>query len=213
MKIDVLTAFPEMFEGPLSESIIQRAREEESVEIEIHDLRDWSEDKHRSIDSPPYGGGPGMVLRVDIIDKAVEELKGKESRVILLSAKGQIYKQEKAVKLASSKHMILIAGHYEGVDQRVFDHVVDDVISIGEYVLTGGEIPAMAVIDSVVRLIPGVVGNEESVKDESFSEPGVREYPQYTRPDKYKGWVVPEILKSGHHEKIERWREEKKRIV
>jgi len=213
MKIDIITAFPEMFEGPFAESIVSRAQEEGAVEIKVHDLREWTKDKHRTIDAPPYGGGPGMVMRVDIIDKAVEELKEKKSKVILLEAKGKLYKQTKAKKLDREEHLILIAGHYEGVDHRVHKHIADEVISIGKYVLTGGEIPAMVVVDSVVRLLPEVVGNPESIKEESYSEKDTVEYPQYTRPDEYKGWQVPEVLKSGHHEKIRKWREKKKRKV
>ena len=202
-----------MFEGPFSESIVNRAREEELVEINVHNIRDWTEDKHRTIDSPPYGGGPGMVMRVDIIDKAVEDLKSEKSKVILLDAKGKIYKQEKAQELSDEEHLILIAGHYEGVDHRVHEHIADEVISIGKYVLTGGEIPAMVLVDSVVRLVPDVVGNPESIEDESYSKSDTVEYPQYTRPDEYKGWEVPEILKSGHHEKINKWRKSKRKKV
>ena len=213
MKIDIITAFPQMFEGPFSESIVNRARDEELVEINVHDIRDWTEDKHRTIDSPPYGGGPGMVMRVDIIDKAVEDLKSEKSKVILLDAKGKIYKQEKAQELSDEEHLILIAGHYEGVDHRVHEHIADEVISIGKYVLTGGEIPAMVLVDSVVRLVPDVVGNPESIEDESYSKSDTVEYPQYTRPDEYKGWEVPEILKSGHHEKINKWRKSKRKKV
>lgn len=213
MKIDILTAFPEMFEGPFSESIVSRAQDEDLVGINVFDLRDWTEDKHRTIDSPPYGGGPGMVLRVDIIDRAVEDLKSDDSKVILLDAKGKIYKQKKAQELSVKEHLILIAGHYEGVDHRVHEHIADEVISIGKYVLTGGEIPVMVVVDSVVRLVPEVVGNPESIEDESYSQSDTVEYPQYTRPDEYKGWEVPEILKSGHHEKINKWRESKRKKV
>lgn len=213
MKIDIITAFPKMFEGPFSESIVSRAQDEKLVSINVFDLRQWTEDKHRTIDSPPYGGGPGMVMRVDIIDKAVEDLKSDKSKVILLDAKGEIYKQKKAEKLSGEEHLILIAGHYEGVDHRVHEHIADEVISIGKYVLTGGEIPAMVLVDSVVRLIPEVVGNPESIEDESYSQSDTVEYPQYTRPDEYKGWEVPEILKSGHHEKINKWRKDKRKKV
>ena len=209
MKIDILTLFPEMFQGPFAESIIDRAVKKDIVEIEIHNLRKWSDDKRGTVDSPPYGGGAGMVMRVDVIDRAIEELRIKnlESRIILLDTKGEIYNQQKAKELKKYEHLILIAGHYEGVDHRVHEHLVDEVISIGSFVLTGGELPAMVVIDSVVRLLPGVLGNPESLAEESYENgDGEIEYPQYTRPDDYKGWKVPEILKSGHHERIKKWR-------
>ncbi|MBU1071456.1 tRNA (guanosine(37)-N1)-methyltransferase TrmD [Patescibacteria group bacterium] len=226
MRIDVLTLFPEMFEGPFSESILKRAQEDEKIEILVHNLRDWAEDKHRTTDLPPYGGGPGMVMKIDVIDRAVEEIKtGSTSEqipngpssdekpyVVLMDTKGSVYNQGKAVELSRFDHLILIAGHYEGVDHRVHEHVADEVISIGEYVLTGGEIPAMVVVDSVVRLLPGVLGNAESLEEESYSmmtdSAGEKslEYPQYTRPEEYKGWKVPEVLLSGDHKKIEEWR-------
>lgn len=212
MKIDILTLFPEMFTGPFSESILKRAQNEKLVEIKIHNLRDWATDKYKTVDGRPYGGGAGMVLRVDIIDRALHGLrskvKGKRSRVILLDTKGPIYHQAKAQALAKAEHLILIAGHYEGLDQRIHDNLVDEVICIGEYVLTGGELPAMVVVDSVVRLLAGVVGNPESLSEESFNEGDKREYPQYTVPSDYKGMKVPEVLLSGHHQKIKDWREE-----
>lgn len=209
MRIDILTLFPEMF-APLKESIIQRAQDKELVEIKIHNLRDWSTDKHKTVDSPPYGGGAGMVMRVDVIDRAVQELKKSRTqdrtKVILLDTKGPVYNQQKAKELAKEENLILIAGHYEGVDHRVHEHVVDEIISIGEFVLTGGELPVMMVVDSVVRLLPGVLGNENSLAEESYETPGKVEYPQYTRPEEYNGWKVPEILLSGHHAKISEWR-------
>ena len=207
MKIDILTIFPEMF-TPLTESIIKRAQEKGLVEIKVHNLRDWSTDKHHSVDDSPYGGGPGMVMRVDVIDRAVTDLK-KESpkaRVILLDTKGKIYNQQKAGELKDGEHLIFFAGHYEGIDQRVHEHIADEVISIGSYVLTGGELPVMVVVDSIVRLIPGVLGSEESLLEESYQEEGKIEYPQYTRPEEYKGWQVPEVLLSGDHKKISEWR-------
>lgn len=216
MRIDILTIFPEMFEGPLSESILKRAIDSSLIEIKVHNLRDWSEDKHKKVDAPPYGGGAGMVMKVDVIERAVENLKKRDSstplgmtggcRVVLMDTKGEIYKQGKAKELSKYDHLILIAGHYEGVDHRVHEHVVDEVISIGEFVLTGGEVPAMVVVDSVVRLLPGVLGNEESLREESYEDGGKQEYPQYTRPEEYKGWKVPEILLSGHHANIKKWR-------
>lgn len=209
MKIDILTIFPEMFAGPFGESIVKRAIDQKQVEIKIHDLREWTEDKHRSVDAPPYGGGAGMVMRVDVIDKAVSSLRSKETKVILLDTKGKIYSQNEAVRMSKEKHLILIAGHYEGIDHRVHEEIADEVYSIGEYVLTGGELPVMVVVDSIVRLIPGVLGNPESLSEESYSEPGKREYPQYTRPSEYKGWKVPEVLLEGNHAEIEKWRKEK----
>jgi len=185
MKIDILTIFPEMF-TPLTESIVRRAQDKGVVEIKIHNLRDWSTDKHKSVDASPYGGGPGMVMRVDVVDRAVEEVKKlrsyevKNSKVILMDTKGPIYNQQKAEQLKSEEHLIIIAPHYEGIDHRVHEHIADEVISIGSYVLTGGEIPAMAVVDSVVRLLPGVLGNEESLVEESYQTEGQIEYPQYT---------------------------------
>lgn len=209
MKIDIVTIFPEMFAGPFGESIVKRAIDQKRVDIKIHDLREWTEDKHRSVDAPPYGGGAGMVMRVDVIDKAVSSLRSKETKVILLDTKGKIYSQNEAVKMSKEKHLILIAGHYEGIDHRVHEEIADEVYSIGEYVLTGGELPVMVVVDSIVRLIPGVLGNPESLSEESYSEPGKREYPQYTRPSEYKGWKVPEVLLEGNHAEIEKWRKEK----
>lgn len=209
MKIDILTIFPGMFAGPFAESIVKRAIDQNQVEIKIHDLREWTEDKHRSVDAPPYGGGAGMVMRVDVIDKAVSSLRSKESKVILLDTKGKIYSQNEAVRMSKEKHLILIAGHYEGIDHRVHEEIADEVYSIGEYVLTGGELPVMVVVDSIVRLIPGVLGNPESLSEESYSEPGKREYPQYARPSEYRGWKVPKVLLEGNHAEIEKWRKEK----
>lgn len=198
-----------MFVGPFGESIVKRAIDQKQVDIKIHDLREWTEDKHRSVDAPPYGGGAGMVMRVDVIDKAVSSLRSKETKVILLDTKGKIYSQNEAVRMSKEKHLILIAGHYEGIDHRVHEEIADEVYSIGEYVLTGGELPVMVVVDSIVRLIPGVLGNPESLSEESYSEPGKREYPQYTRPSEYKEWKVPEVLLEGNHAEIEKWRKEK----
>jgi len=214
MRIDVLTIFPEMFAGILEQSMLKRAQENGVAEIVVHDLRKWTEDKHRSVDDSPFGGGAGMVMRVDVVDRAILDLKSQFSKsnlqmkVVLLDTKGEIYKQRKAEELSKCEHLILIAPHYEGIDQRVHDHIADEVICVGEYVLTGGEIPAMVVMDSVVRLLPGTLGNEDSLKDESFSENMKLEYPQYTRPAEYKGWKVPEVLQNGDHSKITNWRKE-----
>ncbi len=211
MDIDILTLFPEMFVGPFDQSILRRAQDKLLVEIKIHDLRDWATDKYKSVDDRPYGGGAGMVMRVDIIDKAIASITGKSgntSKIILLDAGGKKFNQGLARDLVHDEHLILICGHYEGVDHRVHEHIADEVISIGDYVLSGGEIPAMVVVDTVVRLLPGVLGNEKSLEEESFTEhrtPNI-EYPQYTRPEEYKEWKVPEVLLSGDHAKIKKWR-------
>lgn len=222
--IDVLTIFPKMFSSPFSESIIKRAQDKELVKINIHNLRDWSDDNYKSVDDRPFGGGPGMIMRVDIIDRAVSDLKLKvkelklKTKVILLDTKGGFFTQSKAQKLSKEHHLIFIAPHFEGIDHRVHEYIADEVVSIGPYVLTGGELPTMAVIDSIVRLLPGAI-NEESLKNESYSQIGQNltttynlqltttiEAPQYTRPADYNGWIVPEILLSGNHKEIEIWR-------
>lgn len=209
MKIDVLTLFPEMFAGPFDASIIKRAQSKGLIEVRVHDLRKWGEGERRNVDDRPYGGGVGMILRVDIIDAALKELRTEKSRIVLLDATGKRYTQSKAQEFSKVEHLILIAGHYEGVDHRVHEHLVNEVVSIGDYVLTGGEIPAMVLVDSVIRLIPGVLGKDESSLDESHKEPGYLEYPQYTRPEVYKDWEVPKILLGGNHAEIEKWRKEK----
>lgn len=206
MKIDVLTLFPDMFKGPFDASIVKRAESRDLIKVEVHDLRKWGESDRRNVDDRPYGGGVGMIIRVDILDAAISKLKTKNSKILLLDATGTKYTQQKAQELSKLEHIILIAGHYEGVDHRVHEHLVDGVISIGDYVLTGGEIPAMVVVDSVIRLLPGVLGKDESSADESHKEPGYLEYPQYTRPEIYKGWEVPKVLLSGNHREIEKWR-------
>ncbi|OGM72836.1 tRNA (guanosine(37)-N1)-methyltransferase TrmD [Candidatus Woesebacteria bacterium RIFCSPLOWO2_12_FULL_39_9] len=220
MKIDILTLFPDMFSGPFATSMLKKAQDNGLVEISIHDLRNWATDKHKTVDGRPYGGGAGMILRVDIIDRALKTLKSKiinrKSKIILLSAKGKTFNQERAQEFSKLDNLILIAGHYEGVDERVAEHLVDEEIPIGDYILTGGEIPAMVIVDAVVRLIPGVL-NPNSLIDESYSSLKTRnlkiknytEYPQYTRPEKYHGWKVPEVLLSGNHKEIENWRREK----
>lgn len=201
-----------MFQGPFAESMLLKAAKKDAVEIKIHDLRNWGEGERRTVDDRPYSGGPGMLLRVDIIDAALKDLKKKNStpketaRVILLDAAGEKYTQQKAIQLSKLDHIILICGHYEGVDHRVHEHLADEVISIGDYVLTGGEIPAMVITDSVVRLLPGVLEKEGAKEIESHSQPGYKEYPQYTRPPVYNGWPVPKVLMSGNHKEIEKWR-------
>lgn len=206
MKIDILTLFPKMFEAVFSESIIKRAQTKGLVEIKVNNLRDWAEDKRGTVDDKPYGGGTGMVMMIEPIDKALKELpKGK---TILLTPQGKVFNQKKAQELAQEKHLILLCGHYEGIDERVREHLVDEEISIGDYILTGGEIPSMAVIDAIIRLIPGVLEKQEATQLESFSESKL-EHPQYTRPEDYQGWKVPEVLLSGDHQKIEEWRKNK----
>lgn len=203
IRIGVLTLFPKMFENILGESILKRAQNKGLVAIKIHNLRDWTSDKHKTADDKPFGGGPGMVMKIEPIFKAIEELK-KGSKVILLTPQGAKLDQQSARKLAKEKSLVLICGHYEGVDERV-RALADEEISIGDYILTCGEIPALVLIDSVVRLIPGVLGDDESAASESF-ENNLLEYPQYTRPAEFKGMKVPEVLLSGDHKKIEEWR-------
>ena len=209
MKIDIITLFPEMFKGPFSESIVKRAQEKNLLKIKIHNLRKWTKDKYKTVDGHSFGGGVGMVLMIEPIYKAIKELKKKESKVILLTPQGKVFKQKKAEKLSKEKHLIFVCGHYEGVDERIREKLVNEEISIGDYVLAGGELPTMAVIDSITRLIPGVLSKKEASQIESFSFKGLLEYPQYTRPSDFKGWKVPEILLSGNHKKIDEWREKK----
>ncbi len=211
MKIDILTLFPNMFEGPFEESIIKRAQDKNFVQIQIHDLRKWGLDERRTVDDRTYGGGVGMIIRVDVVARAISNFQfpisnKKKRKIILLDPAGERFTQKKALQLSKVEHLILIAGHYEGVDHRVHEHLVDEVISIGDYVLTGGEIPAMVLTDAIVRLIPGVLEKLEATSVESFSQEGVMEFPQYTRPEDYKGWKVPKILLSGNHKEIEAWR-------
>ena len=206
MIIDILTLFPEMFAGPFDMSMLKKAKDMEAVKITIHNLRNWAvEDKHKTVDDRHYGGGAGMVIRVDVVDKALKDLKTPESRVILLSPQGEMFNQTKTKKLSKLKHLILIAGHYEGFDQRILDHLIDEEVSIGKYVLTGGELPAMVITDTIVRLLPGVL-EAEATTNESFSKGENFDFPQYTRPDSYEGWSVPDVLKTGDHKKINEWR-------
>ena len=207
MKIDVLTLFPGMFVGPLDESIIKRAREKGILDVQVHNLRDWTHDRHKTVDDRPFGGGPGMVLKPEPLFEAVEALKRTNTRVILMSPSGRPFKQAIARELAGCEHLVLIAGSYEGFDERVREHLAQDDLSIGDYVLTNGALPVMVVIDVVARLLPGVLGDDESAKEESFSH-GLLEYPHYTRPADFRGMKVPEILLSGHHAEIAKWRHE-----
>ena len=210
MKFDVLTLFPEMFNS-LKESIIGRAVENNLIEINLTNIRDFSKDKHKKVDDTPYGGGAGMVIRPDVVYDAYTSLKDENAKVIYMSPKGTVLNQEKVKSLAKENHLIILCGHYEGIDQSVLDEIVDEEISIGDYVLTGGEIPAMVLIDSVSRYVEGVL-NEESTSEESFSE-GLLEYPQYTRPEEFRGKRVPDVLISGHHENIRNWRKEQSLMI
>ena len=206
LKIDIITLFPDMFKGPFGESIVKRAQNKNLVEINIHDLREYGFGKRKTVDDRPYGGGVGMVLMVEPIFKALEKIKTKDSKVIILTPRGKTYNQKNAEKLSKINHLIFIAGHYEGYDERITEFV-DEEISIGNFVLTGGEIPTMAIIDSIVRLIPGVLEKEDATKYESFSDINEVEYPQYTRPEEFNGLKVPKVLLSGNHKEISDWRE------
>jgi tRNA (guanine37-N1)-methyltransferase len=208
MRIDVLTLFPAMFSAVFAESIIGRAQEKGLVQIRAVNFREYSGNKHQSVDDTPYGGGGGMVLKPEPLFAAVEDVLGGEregARIILMTPQGVPYSQAMAKELSREQRLVIICGHYEGVDERVRQHLATDEISIGDYVLTGGEIPAMAVIDSVVRLLPGVLGNDVSAEEDSFAN-GLLEYPQYTRPAEFRGLKVPDVLLSGHHENIAKWR-------
>lgn len=247
MRFDIVTIFPEFFAGPLDYGIIRRAREAGLVQVGVHDLRDWTHDRHRTVDDRPFGGGEGMVLKLEPLFEAVEALLGahaekrasteaaEKTAVVLLSAAGKIFRQETARRLAGLERIVLLCGRYEGVDERVAEHLASDELSIGDYVLTGGELPAALIVDAVTRLVPGALGNEASSVHESFSAPaasdqhsavsiqqaplttpaaggplatgsGILDYPHYTRPQEFRGWAVPEVLVGGNHEQIRRWR-------
>ena len=206
MKFDVLTLFPEMFE-PLKQSIIGKAVDNHRIELNFINIRDFSKDKHKKVDDTPYGGGAGMVMMPEVVYDSYNSIPDKENaKVIYLSPQGKLLNQEKVVELSKQKHLILLCGHYEGIDQRVLDEIVDEEISIGDYVLTGGELPAMVLIDSISRYVEGVL-NKESIQEESFTQ-GLLEYPQYTRPEVFHHQKVPEVLLSGHHANIAKWRKE-----
>lgn len=214
MKIDILTLFPEVCRAPLSESMMKRAREKGLVDLQIHNLRDWTTDKHHVVDDAPFGGGQGMVMKPEPIFAAVEDLRNRESsienpasRVILMSPAGRRFDQSMAQQLSNESHLVIICGHYEGVDHRVIEHLVDEEISIGDYVLTNGAIAAVVLVDAVVRLLPGVLGDDKSAADDSFSS-GFLEGPQYTRPADFRGWKVPDVLLSGNHGEIAAWRKQ-----
>ncbi len=205
MKIDVLTLFPAMFAGPLDESIIKRARKNGLLDLNVHDLRNWTHDRHKTVDDRPFGGGPGMLMKPEPIFEAVESLRRETTKVILLSPSGRKFDQQIARELSRQKELLLVTGHYEGFDERVRLALADDELSIGDYVLTNGALPAMVVIDAVTRLLPGVLGDDDSSRDESFSH-GLLEYPQYTRPAEFRGMKAPDVLISGNHAEIEKWR-------
>ena len=211
MRFDVLTLFPEMF-VPLQQSILERAQKNGNIDINLINIRDFSKDKHKKVDDTPYGGGAGMVIRPDVVYDAYNSIENRENaKVIFLSPQGKTLNQQKVEELSNQKHLILLCGHYEGIDQRVLDKIVDEEISIGDYVLTGGELPSMVLIDAVSRYVDGVL-NKESIKEESFSN-NLLEYPQYTRPETFLDEKVPEVLISGHHENIRKWREEQSKII
>jgi tRNA (guanine37-N1)-methyltransferase len=215
MQIDILTLFPQMFQGPFSVGILKRAIDRKLIQVNIHNIRDYTHDKHHTVDDYAYGGGAGMVLKPEPIFEAVESIKSDTSLrqgvsqlpIILLTPQGRLFYQHIAQELSRYSHLILICGRYEGVDERVREHLVTDEISIGDYVLGGGELAAMVVVDAIVRLLPGVLGSEASPLDNSHTT-GLLEYPQYTRPDVYQGWAVPEVLISGNHAQIAKWRRE-----
>ncbi len=211
MKIDVLTLFPAMFAGPLDESIIMRARRVGLLDLKIHNLRDYAHDRHKTVDDRPFGGGPGMLLKPEPLFEAVEAIARPGTRVILLSPAGRTFNQAIAAELAGMDDLLLVSGHYEGFDERVRLRLAHDELSIGDYVLTNGALPAMVIIDAVTRLIPGALGDDESAHEESFSH-GLLEYPQYTRPAEFRGLKVPDVLLSGNHAEIARWRAEQARL-
>jgi tRNA (guanine37-N1)-methyltransferase len=206
MRIDVITIFPSIFRGPLGASLLGRAIEAGLLEVRVHDLRDWSTDRHRTVDDESYGGGPGMVMKPEPLFAAVESLDPDRGRVLLLSPAGRRLDQAFVRELAAEPHLTLLSGRYEGVDERVVEGLPAEEISIGDYVLSGGEVPALVVIEAVARLIPGVIGKEESHERDSFAQPGELDHPHYTRPAEFRGMAVPEVLRSGDHAAIERWR-------
>jgi len=211
VKIDVLTLFPGMFAGPLDESIIKRARQAGLLDLQLHQLRDWTHDRHKTVDDRPFGGGPGMLLKPEPIFEAVDSLKREKTRVVLMSPSGRKFDQAIARELAEQEHLLLVTGHYEGFDERICEALADDELSIGDYVLTNGALSAMVVIDAVARLLPGVLGDDASSSEESFSH-GLLEYPQYTRPAEFRGMSVPEVLVSGNHAEIAKWRLEQAKL-
>ena len=210
MEFDILTLFPRIFDGPLDESILKRAREAGLVQIRVHNLRDFTHDKHRVVDDKPYGGGPGMLMKPEPIFEAVEKLQRDESCVVLMTPQGAPFTQARAKAFAGKPHLIIICGHYEGVDERVREALVDEEVSIGDYVLTNGALAAAVVVDAVTRLIPGAIGHENGAADDSFAT-GMLEGPQYTRPAEFRGMKVPDVLQSGNHGEVAKWRVEQSR--
>lgn len=208
MRIDVFTIFPDLVSGPLGQSLLGRAIEAGVIDMRVHDLRDFTDDAHRSVDDAPFGGGPGMVMRPDVWFRAVESLDPDRGRALLLSPAGHRLDQSLVRELAAEPHLTLLCGRYEGVDERVVEGLPAEEVSIGDYVLSGGELPALVLIEAVTRLVPGVIGREESHERDSFSEPGLLDYPQYTRPREFRDMTVPEVLLGGNHAEIERWRRE-----
>jgi len=209
MRIDIVTLFPEICRAPLNESMMKRAQEKGIVDVHIHNLRDWTTDKHHVVDDAPFGGGQGMVMKPEPIFMAVDELRHQKSKVILMSPAGRRFNQKTAAQLSQESHLIIVCGHYEGVDHRVIEHLIDMEISIGDYVLTNGAIAAVVLVDAIVRLLPGTLGHERSAVDDSFSsEHSALEAPQYTRPAEFREWKVPEVLLSGNHAEIAKWRKE-----
>jgi tRNA (guanine37-N1)-methyltransferase len=205
MRIDILTLFPEMFVGPFDASIVARARDRGIFEVAVHNLRQWTHDRHRTADDVPFGGGPGMILKPEPVFEAVDWLRTTTAEIVLLTPSGELLTQRIVQDMARCEHLVLICGHYEGVDERIAEHLATRLISIGDYVLSGGELPAMVLVDAVVRLLPGALGCSDSSRDEAFSD-GLLEYPQYTRPAVYRGHEVPAIVRSGNHQELARWK-------
>ncbi len=208
ISFDIITIFPNIVEEYINTGIVRIAREKGLVDIQVHDLRKWTDDRHKTVDDSPYGGGPGMVLKVEPIFKAIQELKRENTKVFITTPKGEKLTQKKLEEFSKKEdeHYIVLCGRYEGFDQRIHDNLVDYEFSIGDYVLSGGELPALVLVDGITRLIPGVLGNEESLESETFNN-GTVDFPQYTKPEEFNGWKVPEVLKSGNHEEIKKWRE------
>jgi len=207
VKIDILTLFPESFFGPFAESIVKRAIEKDLVEVNAVDIRNYCHDQRKTVDDKPYGGGPGMLMKVEPLSEAIEDLKTAETKVILTTPQGEVFNQSIAEELSQEKHLVFVCGHYEGVDERIRETLIDRELSIGDYVLTSGNLPAMVMSDAIIRLRPGVLGDDLSSVDESFSD-GLLEYPQYTRPVEFRGLKVPDVLLSGNHKEIAEWRQQ-----
>jgi len=214
IKFDIITIFPNVIEEYINTGILRIAQKKGLAEINVHDLRKWTDDKHKTVDDTPYGGGPGMIMKVEPIYKAINELKKKDTIVAITTPKGEKFVQQKALSLSKVKnlHMIILCGRYEGFDQRIHDNLVDYEFSVGEYVLSGGELPALILVDSVIRLIPGVLGNEQSLEEESFND-NLYDFPQYTKPEVFNGWKVPDVLLSGNHKEIKKFRKSSQKMV